>query len=61
MPIFMMFGKYSSNSITGISSDRTGKARELIEKNGGKIISMYAVMGNMILSSLLIFLMRRMQ
>ena len=45
MPIFMMFAKYSSNSITGISSDRTGKARELIEKNGGKIISMYAVMG----------------
>ena len=45
MPIFMMFGKYSSNSIKGISSDRTEKAKELVEKQGGKIISMYAVLG----------------
>ena len=28
-----------------ISPDRTEKAREVIQKNGGKIISMYAVMG----------------
>jgi len=45
MPIFMMFGKYSSESLKGISSDRTDKAVELIEKNGGKVVSMYAVMG----------------
>ena len=45
MPIFMMFGKYSSNSVKGISSERTEKAKELIEKQGGKIISMYAVLG----------------
>ena len=45
MPIFLMFGKYSSEAMRDISSDRTEKAREVIQKNGGKIISMYAVMG----------------
>jgi uncharacterized protein with GYD domain len=45
MSIFLMFGKYSSEAIKHISSERTEKAREVIQKNGGKIISMYAVMG----------------
>lgn len=45
MPIFIMFGKYSSDALRGISPARTGKAVELIEKNGGKIVSMYAVLG----------------
>jgi uncharacterized protein with GYD domain len=45
MPIFLMFGKYSSGALKDISSDRTQKARETIKMNGGKIISMYAVMG----------------
>jgi len=45
MPIFMMFGKYSSEALKGISPERTDKAVEVIEKNGGKVISMYAVLG----------------
>ena len=45
MSIFLMFGKYSSEATKNISSDRTEKTREVIRKNGGKIISMYAVMG----------------
>ena len=45
MPIFMMFGKYSTEALKGISSQRTDKAVELIKENGGKVISMYAVMG----------------
>jgi uncharacterized protein with GYD domain len=45
MPIFMMFGKYSSEALKGISPERTDKAVEVIKKNGGKVISMYAVMG----------------
>jgi uncharacterized protein with GYD domain len=45
MPIFMMFGKYSTESLKGISPERSNKAVELIKKNGGKVISMYAVMG----------------
>jgi uncharacterized protein with GYD domain len=45
MPIFMMFGKYSSEALKGISPERTDKAVEVIKKNSGKVISMYAVMG----------------
>ena len=45
MSIFLMFGRYSSEAVKNISTDRTEKSREVIRKNGGKIISMYAVMG----------------
>ena len=45
MPIFMFFGKYSSESLKGISSERTDRAVNLIKKHGGKVISMYAVLG----------------
>jgi len=45
MPIFMFFGKYSSESLKGISSERTDRAVNLIEKHDGKVISMYAVLG----------------
>jgi uncharacterized protein with GYD domain len=45
MPIFMMFGKYTTKALREISSERTDKAVELINKNGGTVISMYAVMG----------------
>ena len=45
MSIFLMFGRYSSEAIRDISPERTEKAHEVIQKNDGKIISMYAVMG----------------
>ena len=45
MSIFLMFGKYSSEAMKGISTDRTEKTRGVIQVNGGEIISMYAVMG----------------
>ncbi len=45
MPIFMLFGKYTSQSLKGISSKRTEQAVNLIEKHDGKVISMYAVLG----------------
>ena len=45
MPIFLMFGKYSSESMKGISAERTEKSVALIKEHAGKIISMYAVMG----------------
>jgi uncharacterized protein with GYD domain len=45
MPIFMMFGKYTSAAMSGISPERTDKAVEIIQEHGGKVISMYAVMG----------------
>jgi uncharacterized protein with GYD domain len=45
MPIFMLFGKYSAEALKGISSARTAQAVELVKKHGGKVISMYAVLG----------------
>lgn len=45
MAIFMMFGKYTTEALRGISPERTDQAVALIEANGGKVISMYAVMG----------------
>ena len=41
----MMFGKYTTKALQEISPERTEKAVELIKKNGGKVVSMYAVMG----------------
>ena len=45
MPIFLMFGKYSSKAMEGISEERTEKAVEAIKAHGGKVCSMYAVLG----------------
>jgi len=45
MPVFLMFGKYSPEALKGISPERTDKAVELITKNGGKVVSMYCVLG----------------
>ena len=45
MPIFLMFGKYSTEALKGVSSERTQKAVELIKEHGGDIRSMYAVLG----------------
>ena len=45
MATFMMFGKYSRNSIKQISEKRTEKAKELVKKNGGEIKSGYALLG----------------
>ena len=45
MSIFLMFGKYSPEAAREIKAGRTEKVRETIRKYNGKIISMYAVMG----------------
>ena len=45
MITFLMFGKYSSEAIKGISGSRTVEANNLIKKNGGEVISQYALLG----------------
>jgi uncharacterized protein with GYD domain len=45
MSIFMMFGKYTTDAVKGVSSERTEKAVEIIKNHGGDIKSMYAVLG----------------
>ena len=45
MATFMLFGKYSAEAFKGISARRTEKASELMNKFGGEILSMYALLG----------------
>lgn len=46
MATYLMFGSYSSDSLSKISSERTGQATALIEKNGGTVKSGYALLGD---------------
>ncbi|MFH1753232.1 MAG: GYD domain-containing protein [Candidatus Omnitrophota bacterium] len=45
MAKFLMLGKYSVDALNSISTDRTKKVTGIIEKNGGKVESMYAILG----------------
>jgi len=45
MAKFLMLGRYSQDAIRGIAVDRTNKVKEAIEKAGGKVNAMYALLG----------------
>jgi len=45
MVTVLMFGKYSGESLKGISAKRTKQVEALIKKCGGKIKAMYVVLG----------------
>ncbi len=45
MATFVMLGKYSAGAVKEVSSGRTKKAVEIVEKHGGKVESAYAVLG----------------
>ena len=45
MEMYVMFGKYSAEAVKGISSDRTSKAKNVINQCDGKIHSMHALLG----------------
>ena len=45
MATYFMFGKYSSDAIKSMNAGRTEKANKLIQKYGGEIKSIYALMG----------------
>ena len=45
MAIFFMFGNYTCDAIKDISIQRTEKAVETIQKLGGEVKGMYALMG----------------
>jgi uncharacterized protein with GYD domain len=46
MGTFFMFGRYSHDSIKSISARRTEKTKALIEKYGGRLVSAYALLGD---------------
>jgi len=45
MSLYLMFGKYNTDSLQEISSERTAKAEELIKNNGGTVKAGYALLG----------------
>jgi uncharacterized protein with GYD domain len=45
MATYIMFGKYSLDSVREISPARTEKAAALIKENGGSLLSGYALLG----------------
>lgn len=45
MAKFLMLGKYSLEAIKGITAERTKKVVDVIEKSGGKVNLMYALLG----------------
>jgi uncharacterized protein with GYD domain len=46
MTTYFLFGKYSQEAIKEISSERSTKANDIIESNGGKFVSGYALLGD---------------
>jgi len=46
MSTFILLGKYTSEALKGISAKRTEKATRLIQKYGGQVKTMYALLGN---------------
>ena len=45
MSVYFLFGKYSTESVKGMSAERTKKAGSLMESFGGTVKSVYALMG----------------
>ena len=45
MAKFIIFGHYSSEAVTKISSQRTEKVKSIISDHGGEIENMYALLG----------------
>jgi len=45
MATFFMFGKYSADALEQVSVDRTRQAHQVVEKFGGKVKGIYALLG----------------
>jgi uncharacterized protein with GYD domain len=45
MATFFLFGKYNADALKGVSASRTKKVTAAVEKLGGKIQSIHALMG----------------
>jgi uncharacterized protein with GYD domain len=46
MATYVMFGKYSTEGMKGISAKRTEECTALIKKNGGELKAGYAMLGD---------------
>jgi len=55
MAKFLMLGKYSVDGVKGIAAERTKKVVKAIQKSGGKVNAMYALLGRYDLSFIVDF------
>jgi len=55
MAMYLMLGKYTVEALKGASADRTKKAVAVIEKAGGRVQSMHALLGSYDLAFLVDF------
>jgi len=46
MQTYIMFGKYSVQSLQGMSVQRTQRAKDLVQQLGGEIEQLYATLGD---------------
>ena len=46
MSTFIMFGKFSTESVKNISTERTKKSAAIIKDCGGEVKAIYALLGN---------------
>ncbi len=45
MATYIMFGNYSAEALNGMNKKRTDSVTKLVKKLGGKVVSMYALLG----------------
>ena len=45
MTTYIMFGKFSVDSVKEISTERTKKSTAIVERHGGKVRALYALLG----------------
>lgn len=46
MGLYLMHGKYNPGALQEISPERTEKAKDLVQENGGNIKASYALLGD---------------
>jgi uncharacterized protein with GYD domain len=45
MSLYLMYGKYNPGALQEIGPERTEKAKDLVQENGGSIKACYALLG----------------
>jgi len=55
MSVYFMFGRYGTDAFKGMSAERTEEAARIINKFGGEIKEMYALLGEQDLIFILTF------
>lgn len=55
METFLMFGKYSTEALRGITAERTQESVRLVKKSGGEVKAIYQLLGEVDVVGILTF------